>query len=272
MDFERDIEEFDLVFLDLETTGLDVVEGDAICEVGAYKVRERRQVDKFHSLVNPKKAVPKEAYNIHKISDEELKNAPYFEQIADRLRAFLGDSVICAYNIKFDMGFLNYELKRLGSPQLEMPAVDILTMARKALRLPKYNLGAIALLFNVEYKDELHRALNDAYVAQEVFFKLRDILKQSRIDTLGDFVSLYGFENEVFKKQEEKKIGIIKEAGEKKEPLQIRYVLSGGQIQQVGVKSVNLSQENNAYYLWCHSCAGQSFRVKLSDVLSIEVK
>ena len=67
MDLNKNIEDFDLVFLDVETTGLDVVVGDAICEIGACKVRARETIDTFETLVNPKKSVPPEAYLIHMI-------------------------------------------------------------------------------------------------------------------------------------------------------------------------------------------------------------
>ena len=108
MDLNRNIEDFDLVFFDLETTGLDVNKGDAICEIGALKLHNRKIVDKFESLINPKKPIPEEAYRIHKISDADVKGAPHFEQIADRLVAFFKDSIILAYNIEFDLSFLMF--------------------------------------------------------------------------------------------------------------------------------------------------------------------
>src|SRR4030042_782282 len=113
MDLNKPIEQYELVFLDLETTGLNAVIGDAICEIGALKTRERKITDKFHSLVNPKKNIPEEAFRVHKISDSDVKFAPPFEKIADKLIAFVRESVVCAYNVEFDMGFINHHLRAL---------------------------------------------------------------------------------------------------------------------------------------------------------------
>lgn len=271
IDFKRDIEDFDLVFLDLETTGLDVVEADAICEIGAYKVRKREVIDKFHSLVNPRKRVPKEAQDIHKICDEELKEAPFFEQVIGRLAAFLNAAIVCAYNIKFDLGFLNYEAKQRGRQEFDVPAIDILIMARQIVNLPKYNLESLARFFNINCQDNFHRALSDACVAKEVFFKLRDILKERGVCSAEDFISLYGFENAVFRGLEDKKISVIRESADKKKELKMRWVSSEMQIQETYARSVNLTQDKSIYYVWCHSAQGQSRKIKLSDVLGIEL-
>lgn len=271
MDLKKSIEEFDLVFLDLETTGLDVVEGDSICEIGAFKVRRRQVIDKFHSLVNPKKKVPHEAYLIHKISDEDLKGAPYFESVAASLTRFIDGAVICAYNVKFDMMFLNYELKRMGYSSPEKPAIDILAMARSAFNLPRYNLSAIAGFFKIDCAGGFHRALDDAGIAQRVFFALRDILKEKGIDHLEDFISLYGMDNEIFKQQENAKILLIEDARRKKAGLRLKYFSADNIITQKQIESVNLGQEDRGFYLWCHSLSEPSFRIQLNNVLELDI-
>jgi len=271
MDFKKNIEAFDLVFLDLETTGLDVVEGDSICEIGAFKVRRRRIIDKFHSLINPKKKVPREAYLIHKISDEDLKDAPYFEAVADDLIRFLEGAVICAYNVKFDMTFLNYELRRRDYPAREQPAVDILAMARNTLKLPRYNLSAIAAFLDIDCGRGLHRALGDASIAQQVFFALLDILRRQGIENLDEFISLYGLDNDIFKQQENAKILLIEEARRKRAGLQLKYFSAENVIKEKQIESINLMRENNRFYLWCHSLSEPSFRVQLNNILALKV-
>ncbi|MBU1122021.1 MAG: 3'-5' exonuclease [Candidatus Omnitrophota bacterium] len=270
-DLKKRIESLDLVFLDLETTGLNFVEEDAICEIGAYKVRERQTIDEFHSLVNPRKKVPQQAYNIHKISDAELAQAPYFEQVMDSLVSFLNGSVVCAYNVQFDMGFINYEVKKLGGVELDLFAVDVLTMARRTLKLGKYNLGSIIQFFGIVVEDEFHRALSDAYAVREVFFRLSDILKEKEVVSMGDFLSLYGFENEVFRKQENQKMSVIQEAQESKKKLKIRYLDDEMRMREAYLNSVNLRQDKNIYYLWCHAVEGKSQRIRLRDILEIEL-
>ena len=89
MDFKKSIDEFDLVFFDVETTGLNPSTGDAVCEIGAVKVRNNKIIERFQTLVNPNRPMPREAFLVHKISEEELKNAPFFSQIVDEFKQLL---------------------------------------------------------------------------------------------------------------------------------------------------------------------------------------
>lgn len=271
MDLKKNIEDFNLVFFDLETTGLDVIAGDSVCEIGALKIKGREATDKFHTLVNPKKAMPKEAFRIHQISDEDLKGAPYFEDVVDKFVDFLKDSIILAYNIDFDLGFINYGLKQMNKQPLEIPAIDILAMARKTLRLPRYNLGEIVSFFNIEYSGKLHRAMDDAYVASEVFFKLRDILRESSLDNLEDFISLYGLNNEIFKTRAEPKLNLVKKAIEGKLVLKARYLSYQNIMENDVIKPLNLSQENKFFFLWYESKQGKNIRISLDRVLDVEI-
>jgi DNA polymerase III epsilon subunit family exonuclease len=269
MDFKKNIEELDLVFLDLETTGLDVLQGEAICEIGAFKVKERKVIDRFHTLINPKKDIPYPAYLIHKISNEEVKRAPFFEEIAKDLVDFLKNSVICAYNVEFDLGFLNEELRRISYPTLEAPAIDILKMAKKTLNLERYNLRAISSFFNLEFSDT-HRALEDAFLAFKVFFKLRDILKEKGIGNLEDYLSLYGLNNKVFKDHQDKKITLLKEAILKGDNLLIKYFLFQ-KIYEERIKPQEVFLENENWYLLYENLNKEKLRIDLKNLLKIEI-
>jgi len=271
MDLKKNIEDFNLVFFDLETTGLDFLAGDSVCEIGALKIKGRETIEKFHSLVNPKKTMPEEAFRIHRICNDDLKDAPYFENIVDKFVDFLKDSIVLAYNIDFDLGFINYGLKKLNKPPLENPAIDILCMARKTLRLPRYNLGEIVSFFNIECPGKLHRAMDDAYVASEAFFKLRDILRENGLDNLEDFISLYGLNNEVFRAKAESKIYLIKKAIEDKITLKARYLSYQNMMENDTIKPLNLSQENKFFFLWYESKQGKNIRISLDRILDVEI-
>jgi len=271
MDLERKIEDCDLVFLDLETTGLDVVTGDSICEIGAFKVKKGKITDKFHSLVNPGRNIPFEAYQIHKISNEDLKGAPYFKDIADKLIDFLKGCAVCAYNAGFDIGFIEHHLKKIGYPQLNTPVIDILSMARDVLKLHRYNLDAAAGSFNIDY-DSLHRALDDAHAAYQVFFKLADILKGKKIETLGEFISLYGFGSEIIKLKENERINLLREAVDKNSILKLRFFSSGETImKEEKVMPLRISQEKGDFFLWYQGVGEESRRIKVNRILDISV-
>tara|TARA_B100000315_G_scaffold259261_1_gene314571 strand:+ start:1536 stop:2354 length:819 start_codon:yes stop_codon:yes gene_type:complete len=270
MELNKDIEDFDLVFLDLETTGLDVVTGDAICEIGAFKVRNREIIDKFHTLVNPKKNMPKQAYEVHKISDDDLKDAPFFEAIVNKLTNFLDNSVVCAYNVKFDIGFINDHLKDIHYASLSSPAIDILLMARDVLKIPRYNLETTAKYFGIDCSGGLHRAREDALIAYAIFLKLLDILKEKGINKLYEYVSLYGLDNEVFKIQESKKIAICREAIETETKLKVRYFSLANTIEEEKILPLRLMQENKFYHFLYQSQSEGAFRIKFNRVLDLE--
>ena len=270
MDLTRNVEDFNLVILDLETTGLDVLTGDSICEIGAFKVKGRKIIDKFHSLVNPNRSMPAQAYDVHKISEEELKDAPYFEDIADEVVSFLGESIICAYNIKFDIGFINNHLKKSNRPSLELPAIDIFSMARDALKIPRYNLEAAAKSFDIDCSQGLHRALEDASIAYQVLIKLFDIFKEKGVEKLGEFVSLYGLNNEIFKLKEEKKTLLLSAAIEKRATLGIKYFSSANTLVEEEVLPLRIVEEDKYPYLLCQDKNKDSSSIKLSRILEVE--
>ena len=269
MDLSRDIEEYDLIFLDLETTGLDVVTGDSICEIGALKVRKREVIDEFHTLVNPQKSMPPEAFRIHKISDQDLKDAPAFEKIADKLISFLKGSVIFAYNVEFDMGFVDQHLKKINYPPLDTPAVDILSMARDALYLPKYDLATTSRFFNIESRGNFHRALDDAYVAYRIFFRLLEIFKEKRLNRLADFISLYGFNNDIFRSQENSKVDFFKAAIDAKMNIKIKCFLPKGGAEEKQIRPLRIFQENRHFYLLYQGADNNPSRARLNRIFDI---
>jgi len=270
MDLSRLIDDYELIFLDLETTGLDVVTGDSICEIGAFKVKQRKIVDQFHSLINPNKNMPEEAYQIHKISDEELKNAPYFEVVAPKFLSFLGDCPICAYNVEFDVGFIDRQLRRMNHLSFNVTAIDILSMTRDLLNLPKYNLETVARFFNIDCSQGFHRAEGDAMIAYQVFSKLKEILADSGIEKLDDFISLYGGGTEIFRSQENHKVSMIKEAIDQNSNLKMRYFSPKNKIEAEEITPLRILQEDKYFQFWYKAKAGDSFSIKLNRALSIE--
>ncbi|MCP4653418.1 MAG: 3'-5' exonuclease [Candidatus Omnitrophica bacterium] len=189
MNLTKNINEYDLVFLDVETTGLSAAAGEAICEIGAVKVRNHEVVDKFQCLVNPGQEIPYHVYKIHKISNEDVKDAPFFKDIAENLLEFLEGGVICAYNAPFDAGFINSELGRMMYAPWSGPVIDVLTMARCLIKSQKYNLETVVKFFNIECPQNFHRALEDALVTAKVFAKLLEISKEK---SLEEILSRYG--------------------------------------------------------------------------------
>jgi len=105
------------IFLDTETTGLSFKEGHKIVEIACIETKDLIPTGRvFHRLINPKRNVPEEAFNVHGFSQQFLSDKETFEEIADEFLNFIKGKKIIIHNASFDLGFLNGEL---GSIQKE---------------------------------------------------------------------------------------------------------------------------------------------------------
>ncbi len=175
--------------LDVETTGLSHEQGDRVCEIGAIKVRAGKEIDRYHTLVQPGIPVPEEARKIHKISDDMLKEAPLFSAIARPLREFLAGTVMIAQNARFDLGFINAEFLRAGLGKLSIPVVDTVTLARRVRPgLSGYSLDRLAHHFQIPL-DSRHRSIGDCEVTVRVFLEcLRTLRQKGEVRSVEDLV------------------------------------------------------------------------------------
>lgn len=166
------------IILDTETTGLDPKSGHRIVEIGAIEMINKVVTGKhFHFYINPQRDMPFEAYRIHGISGEFLKDKPLFHTIADNFLEFISDSRLVIHNAPFDIKFLNHELSLLERAEVKLlelsNAIDTLVMARSMFPGSKYNLDALCKRFKVDNSNrQLHGALKDAALLAEVYVEL----------------------------------------------------------------------------------------------------
>lgn len=101
-----------IVFLDLETTGINVAT-DRIVEISMLKIStDGKEVSKTYRI-NPGMPIPADSTAVHGISDADVKNAPAFPQVAKEIRDFIGNADIAGYNSnKFDIPVLIEEFLR----------------------------------------------------------------------------------------------------------------------------------------------------------------
>ncbi len=101
-----------LVFIDLETTGIDVV-NDRIVEIAALKILPNGKQEVKTRRINPTIPIPAEATAIHGISDDDVKNEPTFKEIAKSLAQFMEGCDLAGFNSnKFDFPLLAEEFLR----------------------------------------------------------------------------------------------------------------------------------------------------------------
>lgn len=168
-----------LAVIDVETTGLDSSE-DRIMEIGIIRFEDREVVESWGRLINPGRPIPEESSRITGIKDDDVADAPTFEELAEDVHARLQDVGIVAYNLAFDRGFVRAELERCGLEWPgENPTLDPLIFARQFFKNhPRKNLGAISKLMDIPL-EEAHRAVHDAEVAGKVLYAFEERLPEN---------------------------------------------------------------------------------------------
>jgi DNA polymerase-3 subunit epsilon len=163
------------VVLDTETTGLDPFQGHRLIEIGCVELVNGIPSGKaFHRYLNPERTVPAEAFAVHGLSDDFLKDKPFFADVADELLAFIGDVPLVAHNALFDLGFLNAELERAGkSPITAARLVDTLLLARRKHPGGPNRLDDLCVRYGIDNSHRTkHGALLDAEILAEVYVEL----------------------------------------------------------------------------------------------------
>ena len=176
------------IILDTETTGLNPVDGHRIVEIGALEMVNRNLTGKkFHHYINPERAMPNDAYRIHGISEEFLKDKPLFKDIVQEFLEFIGESKLVIHNAAFDIKFLNHEFSLVNKPSLELSdAIDTLLLARKIFPGARATLDALCKRFKVDNSSrQFHGALKDAVLLAEVYVELTGG-RQSSFSMQGD--------------------------------------------------------------------------------------
>ena len=161
-----------LIILDTETTGLKPELGHRLIEICAMEVVNGNKTGNiFHHYINPLRSVPDEAFAIHGISTEFLKDKKVFSELASSLVDFLKDSTLVIHNAKFDMSFLNFELKMHGYSPLDYEnVIDTLLLARKKFPGSPASLDALCKRFKISLsKRDKHGALIDVELLYEVY-------------------------------------------------------------------------------------------------------
>lgn len=163
------------IVLDTETTGFDPFSGDRIVEIGAVELLNQLPTgDTYHQYINPERAMPKEAFEVHGLGDDFLRDKPKFAEVGQAFLDFIKDSRLVIHNASFDMKFLNAELDRAGFSKIPMDqALDTLAIARKKFPGAPATLDALCRRFGVDNSNrELHGALLDSEILAEVYLEL----------------------------------------------------------------------------------------------------
>ena len=163
------------IVLDTETTGFKPEEGDRIVEIGAVELYNHMPTGRtYHQYINPERSMPQEAFEVHGLGDDFLRDKPVFARIAQDFVTFVADAKLVIHNAAFDMKFINAELGWVNLPSIPWEqAIDTLDIARKKFPGSPASLDALCRRFGIDNSSRtLHGALLDSEILAEVYLEL----------------------------------------------------------------------------------------------------
>ncbi|WP_057822578.1 helicase C-terminal domain-containing protein [Lentilactobacillus sunkii] len=176
--------------VDIETTGTDISADNRTIQFSCCLVSNNKIIKTFVTDINPQREVPNRIVQLTGITNERLKKAKTFDQVAATLYSLLNNTVFVAHNVNFDFPFLNAEFQRVGYPELQIEAIDTVTLSQILLpTLSSYRLQDLSAYFNIEH-DHPHTADSDASAtAKLLLILLRQIQMLPRI-TLEQIIKI----------------------------------------------------------------------------------
>ena len=162
-----------IIFFDLETTGVDIATS-RIVEIACIKIDLDGTKTEKHALINPTIPIPKEASEVHGITDEKVANAPKFVELSKSLYAFFYGCDIAGYNSdSFDIPLLVQEFSRCNIifGDWDFNTIDVLSVER-VLRPNK--LSDVYKRYTGKDLEDAHSALADVNATLEILFHQYD--------------------------------------------------------------------------------------------------
>ncbi len=184
------LEECAFAVVDVETTGMRPGGADRITEIAVALVYGGRCEIVFQSLVNPERPIPPMVSSITRITDDMVRHAPTFPEIAEQVIAVLAGRVFVAHNARFDWSFVSAELRRARSLSLEGSRLCTVRLARRLVRgVGSCGLDNLSRHFGLD-NDARHRAAGDASVTAELLRRLISMAREDGARTLQDLMAL----------------------------------------------------------------------------------
>lgn len=162
---------FPLVFLDVETTGLYPSKSE-IVEVSAIKFESGMvPISCFTTLCKPSKPIPEEASAINHITDDMVKDAPSFREIAPALTEYLQGCNVAGHNLDFDLRFIFAHGAELPENKRFYDTLDLAHYTIPEAQIWNYKLDTLCDHYRIR-REKAHRSLSDCYATSKLFAHL----------------------------------------------------------------------------------------------------
>ena len=178
------IESQKYAIVDIETTGHSPANGDRMIQIAIVIMQDWNIIKKYTKFIHPGKPIPLFIQDLTNITDEDVKDAPPFEAVADYIYELLQDTVFVAHNTDFDLSFLQAEWKRAGLPKWQGKKIDTVELAKILFPMSlSYKLGDLANDLNIPL-ESAHRADDDALATAYLLKKCWEELLTLPLTTL----------------------------------------------------------------------------------------
>lgn len=185
---DRPISEVPFVITDLETTG-SIQGKDRIIEIAALKVKGGQVIDRFETLVDPRKKISWQIAKLTKIDNSMVIDAPTIEEVLPQYIRFAENGVFAAHNSMFDYSFIMSELERLHLKPFT-PQIEICTfrLARKLLpNVKARGINGLSIHFDYQMENR-HRAMPDVLATKYFLDRFIQQLADMDITTLYQMI------------------------------------------------------------------------------------
>lgn len=172
------------VVVDCETTGGSPGRGHRVTEIAAIRVnRQGTVLDELESLVNPVRPIPRTVSRLTNITEDMVRDAPLFVELAPRLQRIMAGAVFVAHNAPFDLRFVEMEMKRgdYGGPKGRVLCTA--RLARKMMpEMRSRSLDALVYYYGLVCEPR-HRAYPDARATVDILVRLLDRAEEQGLGT-----------------------------------------------------------------------------------------
>ena len=186
---DRVIRDTPVAIIDFETTGLNAGV-DRVVEVSVVRIEPEQKPELvLDTLINPQRRMG--ATDIHGITEEDIADAPRFEEIAGNFVRGLYGCVIAAYNVYFDIGFLEYELDKAGL-RYSPPYLCLMYMRPMIGLGNRCSLDDACRFHCIEYSKK-HQASADALAGARLWNLYMGAIKERKIRTYKELTTLKSY-------------------------------------------------------------------------------
>ncbi len=165
------------IFLDTETTGLEIREGNRIIEIGCVEMIDRKLTgNNYHQYIKVDRESEEGALAVHGITTAFLFDKPVFSEIIGTFLSYIQGAELIIHNAPFDIGFLNNELLLADYSQKIETLCDIndsLVLARQMHPGQRNTLDALCKRYDIKNEHRtLHGALLDSEILADVYLAM----------------------------------------------------------------------------------------------------